>query len=82
MTSEIWGQEEKNTLRVDLNMTQWRQLFVVVPVTLQVSALLNFTDWNFSMNLDLDVEEILALKAEFVFHWEAQFKVVLYSESS
>lgn len=34
------------------------------------------------MNLDLDVEEILALKAEFVFHWEAQFKVVLYSESS
>lgn len=82
MTSEIWGQEEKNTLRVDLNMTQWRRLFVVVPVTLQVSALLYFTDWNFSMNLDLDVEEILALKAEFVFHWEAQFKVVLYSESS
>lgn len=53
-----------------------------MPVTLQVSALLYFTDWNFSMNLDLDVEEILALKAEFVFHWEAQFKVVLYSESS
>lgn len=47
-----------------------------------MSALLYFTDWNFSMNLDLDVEEVLALKVEFVFHWEAQFEVVLYSESS
>lgn len=34
------------------------------------------------MKLDLDIEEVLALKVEFVFHWEAQLEVVLYSESS